>query len=246
MNDPLDLTCASVDELAAAHGLGAVDPEEAAAVEGHFASCARAHDEAREMIAAASLIPATLEPVPPSPGLRDRLMATIAETPQDHRRAKPRPALVEMPRRPWWQLAPLPSAIAAVGLAAAVGLGAWGVSLNAQLAERDAALRAVAAADAVYVAQGPAGRGWVIESGDQAMFMAEDLAELAAGRLYELWLIDTEGNAAAVGTLTDTAGVVLVPLERDLDDATTFAVTVETERVEQPLNDPVMVAALGT
>ncbi|MGH2385608.1 MAG: anti-sigma factor, partial [Candidatus Limnocylindria bacterium] len=107
------------------------------------------------------------------------------------------------------------------------------------------ALRAVASADAAYVAEGEAGRGWVIETGDQALFMADGLADLAAGQLYELWLIDGEGNAVAAGVLTDTDGVALVPLERDLDDATTFAVTVETERVEQSVNDPVMVAALG-
>nr|MBA2634004.1 anti-sigma factor [Chloroflexota bacterium] len=122
---------------------------------------------------------------------------------------------------------------------------AWGVSLNAQLAERDEALRAVAAADAAYVAQGEIGSGWVIQSGDEAMFMADGLAELAAGQLYEFWLIDADGNAVAAGTLADTDGVTVVPLERPLDDAVTFAVTVETERVEQSQNAPVMVAAIG-
>ncbi|MGQ0609232.1 MAG: anti-sigma factor domain-containing protein [Chloroflexota bacterium] len=252
MNARFDLDCATVDDLAAAYGLGSVDPREANGMEQHLDGCPQPHDEARELIAAASLVPMTLEPVEPSPALRDRLMATVAVTPQEHRvgAVEPAPrAIVEPPptelRRPWWQLGSLPAAVAAVGLAAAVGLGAWGVSLSGQLAERDAALRAVASADAAYVAEGEAGRGWVIETGDQAMFMADGLADLAAGQLYELWLIDGEGNAVAAGVLTDTDGVALVPLERDLDDATTFAVTVETERVEQSVNDPVMVAALG-
>ncbi|MDQ4036460.1 MAG: anti-sigma factor [Chloroflexota bacterium] len=245
MKGPIELTCADVDELAAAHGLGALDANEAQAVEEHLAGCGRAHGEARELITAASLVPVALEPVPPSSALRDRLMATIAATPQDHRSAAPRPAPEERPRRPWWQLAPLPSAVAAVGFAAAVGLGAWSLSLNAELSDRDAALRAVASAEVVYAAEGAAGRGWVIQSGDQALFMADGLAELAAGQLYEFWLIDADGTAVAAGTLTDTAGVSLVALERTLDDATTFAVTVETERVEQSANDPVMVASLG-
>ena len=136
---------------------------------------------------------------------------------------------------------PAPSALAAVALAAAVGLGAWGITLNSQLAERDAALRAVASADAIYAASGTAGSGWVIESGEAAMFMAEDLADLPPDRLYEFWLIDADGNAVAAGTLTETDGVALVTLERDLEDATTFAVTVETERVDQSVNEPVMV-----
>lgn len=252
MNARFDLDCATVDDLAAAYGLGSVDPQEADGMAQHLDGCPRPHDEARELIAAASLVPMALEPVGPSRALRDRLMATVAVTPQEHRVGAMAPAPREIvaslptgPARRWWQLGSLPAPVAAVGLAAVVGLGAWGVSLSGQLAERDAALRAVASADAAYVAEGEAGRGWVIETGDQAMFMADGLADLAAGQLYELWLIDGEGNAVAAGVLTDTDGVALVPLERDIDDATTFAVTIETERVEQPTNDPVMVAALG-
>lgn len=251
MNTQLDIDCRALDEVAPAYGLGAVDALEVDAIEQHLESCAQPHDEARELIATASLIPMALEPAAPSPALRGRLMATIAETPQEHRvevAATPRAVVIEpmtMPRRPWWQFGSMPSAVAAVGLAAAVGLGAWSVSLNGQLGKRDAALQAVASADAAYVAQGQAGRGWVIENGDQALFLADGLADLAAGQLYELWLMDADGNAVAVGTLTETDGVAVVTLEQDLDDAATFAVTVETGRVEQPTNDPVMVAALG-
>ena len=128
------------------------------------------------------------ERVAPSQGLRERLMTTIAETPQEHRpevASVRQPAeSLEAPRRlpAWWRLTPLPSALAAVGLAAAIGLGAWGITLNSQLAERDAALRAVASADAIYAASGKAGSGWVIECGEQAMFMAEDLADLPPDR----------------------------------------------------------------
>jgi hypothetical protein len=36
----------------------------------------------------------------------------------------------------------------------------------------------------------------------------------------------------------------MATLERDLGSATTFAVTVEAERVESPTSDPVLVASL--
>lgn len=252
MSQRFDLDCATVDEIASAYGLDAVEAHEATAVEQHLAGCPHPHDDARELIAIATLIPEALEPLAPSPALRSRLMATVAATPQEHRSVRPEPAPREaafMPAAPvpraWWQFGPLPAAIAATAMAAVVGLGAWGISLNGQLAERDAALRAVASADAAYIASGEVGRGWVIQSGDQAMFMADGLADLAAGHLYELWLIDADGNAVAAGTLTDTDGVALVTLERGLDDATTFAITIETERVEQSVNAPVMIAALG-
>lgn len=249
MTDRVPLECSAVDELAAAYALGALDPGDDRAISIHLAVCEQPHDEARSFIDVATVLPGSLEGVTPSRGLRDRLMATVAETPQEHRprgaSVMGQPERLETHRRAWWRLSPLPSALAAVVLAAAVGLGAWGVALNRQLAERDAVLRAVASADAIYQASGEAGSGWVIQAGDQAMFMAEDLADLPADRLYELWLIDAEGNAVAAGTLTDTEGVAVVTLERDLEGATTFAVTVETERVDQSVNDPVMVAAIG-
>ncbi len=252
MTIQLDIDCQTFDEVAPAYGLGAAEGREIDAIEQHLDFCTEPHDEARELIAAASLIPATLEPAVPSAALRGRLMATIAETPQEHRSTAVSPgrrtAVIEpmtTPRRPWWQFGAMPSAVAAVGLAAAVGLGAWGITLNGQLSDRDAALRAVASADAAYVAEGDAGRGWVIQNGNEALFLADGLAELAAGQLYELWLMDAAGNPVAVGTLDNTDGVAVVTLEQDLDDAATFAVTVETERVDRPTSDPVMVAALG-
>jgi anti-sigma-K factor RskA len=239
---PLDHV--TVDELAAAYAAGALDASEERAVSEHLATCDEPHAEARSFLDAAAVLPATLEPVAPSAALRERLMASVATTPQDHRRSPAAAVVQEPPRQPWWRLAPLPTALAAVALAAAVGLGAWGVSVNAQLGDRDAAIRAIASADAIHAASGSAGTGWVIESGDQAMFLASDLAALPAGSLYELWLIGPEGAPIAVGTLTDTKGVVLVTLDRSLSGSITFAVTVEASRVEAPTSDPVLVAAL--
>ena len=243
------MNCSAVDELAAAYALGALDAGEERAVSTHLATCEEPHAEARSLIDAALVVPSSLEPVRPSAALRDRLMTTIAATPQEHRPAAgsggQSSEMPAEPRRSWWRLSPLPSALAAMGLAAAIGLGAWGVTVSNRLAERDAVLEAIASADAIYAASGEAGSGWVIQTGDQAMFMAEDLADLPPDQLYEFWLIDADGTAVAAGTLSDTDGVALVTLERNLAGATTFAVTVETERVEQSANDPVMVGAIG-
>jgi anti-sigma-K factor RskA len=239
------MTCERLDELAAAYALGAVPADEERAMSEHLATCDEPHEEARELIGAAGLLPAALSPVAPSAALRERLMATVAATPQDHRRPAPgvAPGRTE-PRRPWWQLGSLPTALAAVALAAAVGLGAWNLDLARQLADRDDALRAVASADAAYAVTGSAGSGWVLETDGQAIFLVDALADLPADRLYELWLIGPEGEPVAVGTLTDTDGVAFATLERSLGSATTFAVTVEAERVDSPTTDPVLVASL--
>ena len=175
-------------------------------------------------------------------------MTTVAETPQEHRpttvpAVAPSAADAE-PRRPWWRMQPVAMGIAAVALLLVIGLGAWGLNLNAQLAEREDALRAVANADAAFAVSGSAGSGWVIESGDDAHFVADGLAEPPPGQIYELWLLDAEGNPTAVGTVDDPDDLVVVPLEQDLDNATTFAVTVESQRVDAPTSAPVLVASL--
>ncbi len=48
----------------------------------------------------------------------------------------------------------------------------------------------------------------------------------------------------AVGTLEDSAGLALVTLEQEIGASTVFAVTIETERVEAPTSEPVLVASL--
>lgn len=242
-----DVTCAQVDELAAAYALGAVDAEEERAVSEHLATCDRPHDEARELIGVGSLLSASDAPVEPGSALRARLMTTIATTPQDHRfvagagveGAEPAEA-----RRPWWRMGSLAVGVAVVALAIAVGIGAWGLSVNAQLAERNEVLRAVANADAAYAATGSAGSGWVIESGGTAHFVAADLAALPEDMIYELWLLDAEGTPTAVGTVDDPDDLVIVPLEHDLAGQAAFAVTVEAGRVDAPTSDPVIVAPL--
>jgi anti-sigma factor RsiW len=240
------LSCAAVDELSGAYALGAVDADEDRAISEHLATCERQHDEARELLGAAGALGVAEAAVMPSPALRDRLMATVTTTPQEHRHA-PVTRVADREREPsqrWWRLQPVLTGIAAVALAAAIGLGAWGLNLNAQLAEREDALRAVANADAAYAVTGTAGAGWVIESGDIAHFVAEDLAELPADHLYELWLLDASGTPTAVGTVEDPDDLVVVALDRDLGGAATFAVTVEAERVEAPTTEPVLVASL--
>ena len=242
------MNCEHVDELAAAYALGAVEQAEEREISLHLATCDRPHAEARALIDAAVAVPAQLEPMPPVAGLRERLMATVAETAQDHR---PAPAVrrevhaLPPVRRPWWQLSsPLVGAAAAAALALAVGLGAWGVSLQQQVAERDAALRAVAAADAAHRVTGSAGSGWLLETDDETVFLAEGLAALDDGRIYELWLIEPEGGALAVGVIDEVDDLVIAPLETRIGGATAFAVTVEEERVDAPTTDPVLIGAL--
>jgi anti-sigma-K factor RskA len=238
------MRCAMVDELAAAYGLGAVEPEEERQISEHLAVCDRPHEEARRLIDAAAALAAGEEDVVASPQLRARILATAAATPQEQASAAPTTTVGSTaPAQPWWRLqwAPLAAAVAVV---AAIGLGGWNLALRGDLADRDAALRLVASADVAHQASGSAGSGWVLESDGTALFVATELQALPADRIYELWLIDSGGVPLAVGTVDRSEGVIAIQLERSVGDATAFAVTVERERVGAPTSEPVLIAPL--
>lgn len=251
---PGTMDCATADELAAAYALGAVERYEQASLEAHLASCALPHDELRSLIGAGDLLAASLEPVAPSPGLRDRLMTSIATTPQD-RAAAPAAvpvARVAAARGSWFSwLTPGFARSLAAAVVVAVAFGAWNLSLQGQLSSRDQVLRAVAAAiadgDAAFRVTGSAGAGYVVANRNgTASLVVADLALLDASRIYELWLIGADKVPVAVGAFGGSHGpVAVVDLERGLAGFVTFAVTVEAKRVAAPTSQPVMVATLS-
>ena len=248
------MTCHDVEELAAAFALGAVDPDEEAAVRAHLADCGQPHPEVRDALGAGLVMAESLEPVAPSAALRDRLMATIERTPQALAGTVTEEPASTAGRRGWldWLSPRIARPVALAAVAALVAVAAWNLSLQSQLGQRDAALRAVASAisggETAFRVEGDAGRGYVVDTpGEGAALVVTDLAALPADRLYELWLIDTTGTPVAVGTFTTTDdAVTVVPLERDLTGFTVFAVTVEAERLDAPSSsDLVIVGELG-
>ncbi|MBA4169515.1 MAG: zf-HC2 domain-containing protein [Chloroflexi bacterium] len=67
--------CASMADLAPAAALGALDPDEAAFLRAHLATCVRPHLELREAMALAATIGAACpDEDRPSPALRTRLL----------------------------------------------------------------------------------------------------------------------------------------------------------------------------
>lgn len=244
---------AAVDELGAAYALGALEPDEARAVRDHLATCTQAHAELRSLLGADAVLAMSLEPVEPSPALRERVMASIERTVQERAPVVRPTAGAEPPRRGWldWLSPRVARPLAVAAVVALLAVGAWGVTLQSQLAERDRALRAVADAiadgETAFRVEGSAGRGYVVDTpGSGAALVVAELAALPADRIYELWLLDAAGTPVAVGTFRPTdAEVAVVSLERDLAGYMTFAVTVEASRVDTPSSsDLVMVAPL--
>jgi anti-sigma-K factor RskA len=141
--------------------------------------------------------------------------------------------------------------LAVVAVVALLAVGAWNLALQSQLDQRDRTLRAVAAAvsggEAAFRVEGSAGRGYVVETpGRGAALVIGDLTTPPAGRIYELWLLDTAGTPVAVATFSPGRdAIAVVAMDRDLTGFATFAVTVEAQRVEAPTGDPVMIGQLN-
>jgi anti-sigma-K factor RskA len=247
------MDCARVDALAGAAVLGALDADEVRAVTRHLKTCDQPHTEFRAFLDAGAVLALALEPVKPDPALRARVMASVATTPQEHRPAVA-PARDSAPpdRRLWldWSSAGLWRGLAGAAAVLIIALGAWNVGLRQQMAVQDAALAAIAdvviGGQPAYSVTGQAGSGYVIDSdGPGATFLVAGLAELPAGDIYELWLLDAAGTALAVGTIeVADPGLAVIALEQDLSGFALFAVTVEAERVEAPSGDPVMAGAI--
>jgi anti-sigma-K factor RskA len=66
---------AHVDDSIAAYALGALEPEEQAEVESHLAVCDHCRSELETLEETLGLIPLSLDPVPPSPQLKGRILA---------------------------------------------------------------------------------------------------------------------------------------------------------------------------
>lgn len=250
MNDRLD--CRAVDELDGAFALGAIEWDEARAVTAHLATCSEPHAQVRVMIATSDSLGLGLQPAEPDEALRDRLMATVARTPQEHRPLEDRAAVA--PRRSWldWLSPRVARPMALAAVVALIAVAAWNVGLQSQIGERDRALRAVADAisggEAAFRVEGSAGSGYLVDTpGIGASLVIAEMATLPADRLYELWLLDAAGTPVAVGTFRPSGTTIaVVLLERDLAGMTTFAVTVEAERVEAPTGAPVMTGSVET
>jgi anti-sigma-K factor RskA len=245
MSEPMGkLDCGSVDELDAAFALGALNADELRAVADHLATCDKPHAELRAAIGAADVLAASLEPVTPSPHLRQRLMATVAATPQEHTTAASAPSAAPAiaPRRgPFdWFSPAMARGLAAAAVVVSLAFGAWNVALQGQISDRDRAMQevaqAIASGESAFRVSGSGGTGYVVtDASGGARLVVANLAPVQAGRIYELWLIGSDNQPVAVGTFAPPSEeVAVVPLERGLAGFAVFAITVEEKRVDSP------------
>jgi anti-sigma-K factor RskA len=220
------------------YACGYLAPHERDEIDRHVATCAECARRLRELTAIADDLARTVEPMQPSPELKQRVLATLADLSQEPPAVAPHP----VPRSTTSRAQPLLAA-AAVAL---VVLGA--LLYSAVQRERDAAARLAEAragqaglqarldavrdqADrvtAILTADdmrpiplaAPPGQAAAVAraywSPTQGLLLvADDLPEPPPGRVYQVWIIGGAGSAPVsaglLGDLRPRRGMLLVP-----------------------------------
>jgi len=248
-------------DLLGAFALGAVDAEEAATVRAHLATCAECQAEIAELWLVVDSLPEMIEPMEPSPALRNRIAAAVmaeaasfapappaipaSPAPRPVPTIAPAPLVPEPIRKPasFWSRATPWAAAAAILLLLSAGLLVWNLRLREQIQQATAPVAetiALAPTDAA-----PGAHGEVTYRPQDELFMVDvrDLPPLLPDQVYEVWLIGAEGPVPA-GVFDQPTDQHAIVADRDLYD--TLAITAEPGPLgtEAPTGEIVATASL--
>jgi anti-sigma-K factor RskA len=243
------------------YALGALHDEERRVVEEHLEDCPDCRHELAQLQGDLGLLALSASgPRPPSRS-RERLMAAIAKEP---RRIPVR--LVK--RKPGWIALEWAAAAAAVVMILLVlhentdlrqrvaALEANSTGQQQQLLQAKELITTLTSPDAVHFTlvagktpPQPQGKAIYQRSTGTLVFLASNLPELPPQKIYELWLIPTNGAPIPAGLFRPdahgSAAVVKPPLPTGVE-AKTFAITVEPgSGSTAPTSTPVMVGIIG-
>ncbi len=248
------------EELAALQALGLPLQEEAAAFTRHLEEgCTTCEELISQLRFSATAMSVQAPPVPPRPGLRDRVLASLEPS-------RVSPAARPAPVSAWLMAAAAALLLFMVGTDDArlrrqreelrsqtADLSSRLASAETDLARRDLRVRVLESEDVRILFLGgkdpqPGARAKVFwsEKAKRGVLVAGNLAALPADKQYELWVF-SEGKPVAAGVFdADAAGRALFE-SADLSSiaaAQNFAVTVEPRGgVPQPTGPIVLVGA---
>lgn len=198
-------------EMLPAYGIGALAPDEVAAVDAALTGASRQSEELRRELRAYESVAtqvAELHATVPPAGARDRLLSRIAR--EKHATVTPPPAS-RVPR-PW--LVAL-----AAALVLAFGLGAYSLSLRQALSRRESTLNAILEADRdLRVARvlsadsvnGPGIQFFWNEKQRRGVLHAFRMPPAPRGRSYQVWLLQ-DGKPHSISVFnSDRDGHALV------------------------------------
>lgn len=247
-----------VHELVGAYALDALDDEERRFFERHLDDCGDCRVEVDEFQATGALLGTAVDEEPP-PGMRERVLAAVAATPQaapargpaalPSQEAAPMSAPVHELRGPRERLRQLLPAVAAV-----IALGVAGVTVvvtqtGTEPVGGDQLAEAIAAPDARFVdlaaPDGATARLVWSDARGGGVFVTDGLESAPDGHAYALWVIEAETPVLLGMFQPDERGHATHSIDGQPPAGLTVAVTVEVEDgVESPTTDPIIVGQL--
>jgi anti-sigma-K factor RskA len=227
--------------LLAPYVLDALEPDERHLFEAHLEQCELCRSELGGFVETANRLGGA-EAEPPPPGLRDRLMAMAAITPQE------RPVVTAIAQRSRLRRALPRIAVAAAAVVAAVSIAGFVAEhqkaddLRAERAEMVAVLTSSDAAMSVDAAAGGASvRVISSPSHDAAVVVGTSLRPLRSDEVYQLWTVH-DGRTVSAGVMGNGPGMMLVDGIKGVE---ALAVTVEPKGGSKaPTSDPILSASI--
>jgi len=178
--------CATHGDLVGAYVLGALDPDEQAAMKQHLEECEVCRREYNALAGLPALldriVPADVPPPEPSPELEEAVLDRVA---RERGRAKP-----ARPRFRWPPKPLLAGAVAAIAAALLIGLLVRGP--EAEPAYANGTLRGLPGADGGFTVQ-------EVPAGTEVTLWADGLPA-GKGVAYELWCVRTDGRWVSGGS----------------------------------------------
>ena len=263
------MTCDERRDLILLHACDSLDFEEKDELEAHLLSgCPRCAGELAEATATLTHMPLLLDPIAPSPSVKERLMSAVART---RHRGSPETGATKPPRARW--ILPLAAAGLAAGLTAIALLPPalrQRAVLEAELAARTERLRETegalgSAREMIRTLRSPAVEVVALHAaGPQAKaaarifwdrtrrvwhFTVTNLEPPPPGKTYELWFITVDQRKVPAGTFEvgpTGEGSLEVEVPSDIGPIALAAVTDEPAGgVPQPTGSIQLVGKLG-
>lgn len=228
----------------AAEALG--DAADDPAVRAHLAACPKCQLDLRQYRGVASLLPLSVAEVAPPPGLRDRVIGTVAaaagQAEPPPARA-PTPAVAAARRLPRWPALSRAAWSAVAFALLSVALLFWNFSLQRQVSAQANILAASGQGWQSVIAllndsslrwygisgDQANGRVWTTPQSDEACLIAQRLPALPKGQVYQVWLARDGGQEVSGGTFEAREGNawVIVKLGEPVLSYSSVFVTVE-------------------
>ena len=178
------LSCTECEELLALAAVGALSPDEAAAMQKHVSSCQSCQATSRAFQQTAAVLPDSLDLLAPPAQLRRRLIERVHPVARREKASRLRSLWLRVPQ------SRLISAAGAAAVAAAVGLAILATRPGAQpAATRTFAVTGAAGEPALH------GQLLYLPSSSRSVLSVAGLPAAPSSQVYEVWLIPRSGSA---------------------------------------------------